>query len=217
MTTNVLMIFGAYVLGSIPFGFVLTKAAGIGDIRQIGSGNIGATNVLRTGRKGLAALTLFLDGLKGLVVVLLAKHLCPDAVQVSVLAVILGHLFPVWLKFKGGKGVVTTVGTLIGLVPIVGIMTMLTWLLVIKLSRLSSLAALVAIGLSPFYSLLTNHSEFIVLNFVLVALVFYKHIPNIKRLLNGTEPHVGEKQRSALFGGEGLEKESSKGAQEPTI
>jgi len=185
------MIAAAYLMGSIPFGLVLTKLAGLGDIRKIGSGNIGATNVLRTGRKDIAALTLFLDGFKGLLAVLIARFCFPGTEQVAGLAALVGHIFPVWLQFKGGKGVVTTMGVLLGLAPAVGGLGILIWTVVVKTTRLSSLAALVAVGCTPILALLLGHKEILVLTFIILALVYYKHTANIERLIKGTEPRVG--------------------------
>src|SRR5882672_4629179 len=194
MLDAVALILLAYLLGSIPFGLLLTKLAGLGDIRQIGSGNIGATNVFRTGNKALAALTLFLDGAKGAVAVLLAgmmqdlgEHIPPELVAFAGLAALLGHLFPVWLKFKGGKGVATTVGIITALAWPAGLMVMATWILVVKVSHYSSLAALVSIGLAPAFMLAFGRADILWLPVVLGAFVFWKHSTNIQRLMQGTE------------------------------
>ena len=184
----------SYFLGSIPFGLLLTKAAGLGDIRQIGSGNIGATNVLRTGRKGLAAATLLLDGLKGLVAVLLTHIAAPDCVVFAAAAAFLGHLYPVWLGFKGGKGVATALGVLLGVSWPVGVLAMVTWLTVALLLRYSSLAALVAAALAPITAWFLATPETATLALFLAILIFVRHHENIRRLLNGTESRIGQKK-----------------------
>jgi acyl phosphate:glycerol-3-phosphate acyltransferase len=188
------LIFG-YLLGSIPFGLLLTKLAGYGDIRNIGSGNIGATNVLRTGNKKLAGLTLILDGGKGAAAVLIARHFgSPDAAMIAGLTAIIGHMFPVWLKFKGGKGVATTLGTLLALAPWVGITACLTWLAVAFTTRYSSLSALIALLLSPFAAyFIYNDSTLTALCGFISMLVWFKHRANIRRLLDKTEPKIGKK------------------------
>jgi len=184
-----------YLLGSVPFGLVLTKAAGLGDIRAIGSGNIGATNVLRTGRKGLALATLLLDGGKGAIAALVAMVLAGhDAMLVAAFAAVLGHNFPVWLKFKGGKGVATTLGTLIAVAWPVGLACCATWLLVAKLFRISSLAALVALALAPAYALVIADPATAAMALGLAVLGFIRHKANIRRLLKGEEPKIGKKK-----------------------
>ena len=184
-----------YLLGSVPFGLLLTRAAGIGDIRNIGSGNIGATNVLRTGHKGLAFGTLILDGGKGALAVLLVKALLgPDAIPLALLtgaAAVLGHNFPVWLKFKGGKGVATTLGLMLAAAPMVGIMAMLTWIAMAAIFRISSLAALVALALAPVYALLLGRFDEAVAFTVLGVLGWIRHSANLRRLLKGEEPRIG--------------------------
>lgn len=183
-----------YLLGSIPFGLLLTKLAGLGDIRAIGSGNIGATNVLRTGRKGLAAATLVLDGAKGAVAVLVALAFTErDAALIAGLATVLGHNFPVWLRFKGGKGVATSLGALIAVAWPVGIGACLTWLAVAALFRISSLAALAALGLAPLYAYVINDKPASVLALALALLAIARHRQNIRRLLRGEEPRIGKK------------------------
>ncbi len=185
---------GGYLLGSIPFGLVLTKLAGLGDIRAIGSGNIGATNVLRTGRKGLAAATLILDGAKGAAAALIALALAGrEAALVAGLFAVFGHNFPVWLRFKGGKGVATTLGTLIALAWPVGLAACLTWIAVAALFRISSLAALAALGLAPLYAYALGDRPAAVLALALGALGFIRHHQNIRRLLKGEEPRIGRK------------------------
>lgn len=185
---------GGYLLGSVPFGLVLTKLAGLGDIRAIGSGNIGATNVLRTGRKGLAAATLILDGAKGAAAALIALALAGrEAALVAGLFAVFGHNFPVWLRFKGGKGVATTLGTLIAVAWPVGLAACLTWIAVAALFRISSLAALVALGLAPLYAYALGDRPAAVLALALGALGFIRHHQNIRRLLKGEEPRIGRK------------------------
>lgn len=190
------IIFG-YLLGSIPFGYVLTKTAGMGDIRTIGSGNIGATNVLRTGNKQLAALTLFCDGLKGAIAVLIVGTFFPGFEALAGLMALLGHLFPVWLNFKGGKGVATAVGIITALAWPVGLITMLIWILVAVCYRYSSLAALVALGLTPVEALIFARGDLVWLLFAILLLVFWKHSANIQRLMNGTEPKIGTSKDAA--------------------
>ncbi len=183
----------AYLLGSIPFGVLITRVMGLGDLRAIGSGNIGATNVLRTGNKAAAAATLILDGGKGAVAVLLARALVgPDAAQLAGLAAFLGHLYPVWLGFRGGKGVATFLGTMLALSWPVGLLCCATWLVVAITSRYSSLSALVAAASSVLWMQLTGGQRMILLGMVLTALVFVRHWANIRRLRAGTEPKIGK-------------------------
>ncbi|MEM9395183.1 MAG: glycerol-3-phosphate 1-O-acyltransferase PlsY [Pseudomonadota bacterium] len=184
----------AYLLGAVPFGIVIAKSLGLGDLRQIGSGNIGATNVLRTGNKVAAAATLILDAGKGAAAVLLARAFVgEDAAQLSGAAAFLGHCFPVYLGFKGGKGVATFLGTLLALAWPVGLAACATWLATAGLFRISSLAALVAAALSPFWALFLGFGEMFVLAAFLGVLVWIRHKPNIERLLNGSEPRIGRK------------------------
>jgi len=184
----------AYLLGSIPFGLLITKYAGAGDIRTIGSGNIGATNVLRTGNKKLAALTLLLDMLKGTVAVILAILFVPEAQTSAALAALVGHMFPVWLRFKGGKGVATALGVMIGLSPAVAIMAMLVWLASAIILRISSASALIAIGTMPVFISIFDDTHLLSFSLLLIILVFAKHHANIERLLDGTEPHIAVKK-----------------------
>lgn len=189
----------SYLLGSIPFGLVLTKLAGLGDIRAIGSGNIGATNVLRTGKKGLAAATLLLDGGKGAAAVLLARWLVADELAPLIAGVLafLGHLYPVWLGFKGGKGVATAIGLWLALAWPVGVGACLLWLLTAFLRRRSSLAALVAIGLTPVLAGVIASVSYALAALPVTLLVFWRHRGNIERLLAGTEPKIGESKQKA--------------------
>jgi len=183
----------AYLLGSIPFGLVITRAFGLGDLRAIGSGNIGATNVLRTGNKGAAAATLILDAGKGAVAVLVARHLAGEsAALVAGFAAFLGHIFPVWLGFRGGKGVATFLGTMLALAWPVGIAACLTWLATAFAFRRSSLAALVAAASTPLWLWLFGRPDAIWLGVALAVLVFVRHHANIRRLLDGTEPKIGK-------------------------
>ena len=186
---------GGYLLGSILFGLVLTRLAGLGDIRKIGSGNIGATNVLRTGNKALAALTLLLDAVKGAVAVLIAWRWGPDIALMAGYGAVAGHLFPVWLKFKGGKGVATTLGVLLAMAPLVGLAACATWLVVAAVFRISSLAALVALAASAAYGwIIMGDLQLVEFAAILAAFVWAKHHENIRRLLAGTEPRIGRKQ-----------------------
>ena len=181
----------SYLLGSIPFGMLLTKLAGYGDIRKIGSGNIGATNVLRTGDKKLAALTLLLDGGKGALAVLLTHAVFPEAAPLAGLCVLVGHIFPVWLDFKGGKGVATAIGVLLALAWPVGLAVIGTWLLIAYASRYSSLAALLSLGLAPMFALFFGHGDWLWLPVCILMLVAWKHTANIQRLIEGKEQKIG--------------------------
>ncbi len=182
-----------YLLGSIPFGLLITRAAGLGDVRRIGSGNIGATNVLRTGNKGLAALTLLLDALKGTAAVLVAGIWGPDLALLAGFGAFLGHLFPVWLGFKGGKGVATYLGVLIGLAWIGAVIFAVVWLAMAFATRYSSLAALVAAIVTPIALYFLGHRDVAILFAVMSAIVLIKHRANIGRLLAGTESRIGAK------------------------
>lgn len=186
---------GGYLLGSVPFGLILTRMAGLGDIRSIGSGNIGATNVLRTGNKKLALATLLLDGAKGAVAVLLARWLLPEPLPVVAgAAAFVGHIFPVWLKFKGGKGVATALGTWLALAWPIGIAACLTWLLVALVFRFSSLSALLAVALAPVYAIWLGTPALIWFGIGVAILVWIRHHENIRRLLKGEEPKIGQKK-----------------------
>lgn len=183
-----------YGLGSVPFGMVVTRLFGLGNLREIGSGNIGTTNVLRTGSKAAAALTLLLDGGKGAAAVLLARFLAgEDAAQLAGLAAFLGHCFPVWLGFKGGKGVATFLGLMLALAWPVGVACCLSWLTTAVICRISSLSALVAAAAAPLWALLLGQPQAALLALVLAAVVFARHGANISRLRAGTEPKIGQK------------------------
>ena len=183
-----------YLCGSIPFGLILTRLAGTADIRAIGSGNIGATNVLRTGRKGLAAATLVLDALKGTAAVVIAGYLAgPNAAMLAALGAFLGHLFPVWLKFRGGKGVATYIGVLIGLFWPAALVFCVMWLATAVTTRYSSLSALVAAFVTPLFLWWFGQPALASLLVVMTLLLFYKHRENITRLQAGTEGRIGQK------------------------
>ncbi|HJP20244.1 MAG TPA: glycerol-3-phosphate 1-O-acyltransferase PlsY [Alphaproteobacteria bacterium] len=186
-----------YLLGAIPFGLVLTRLAGLGDIRAIGSGNIGATNVLRTGNKALALATLLLDGGKGAAAVLLGTLYGPDIAMLAGTGAFLGHLFPVWLKFKGGKGVATALGILLAIAWPVGILACLTWLATAALFRFSSLAALVAAALAPVYAYFLADMQRVEFSAFLALLIFVRHHANIRRLVKGEEPRIGGTKKDA--------------------
>jgi acyl phosphate:glycerol-3-phosphate acyltransferase len=182
-----------YALGSIPFGLILTRIAGLGDIRDVGSGNIGATNVLRTGNKGIAAATLLLDGLKGTIAVIFTAALTQPTLLplIAGLAAFIGHCFPVWLKFKGGKGVAVFFGVTFAWAWPVAILTALTWAAVAFLTRYSSLAALVAVVVSPLYYIFLGRSDVAAMAALLAVLVFWRHKENIDRLIKGEESKIG--------------------------
>ena len=185
----------AYLAGSVPFGVLVTRAMGLGDLRRIGSGNIGATNVLRTGNKGAALATLLLDGGKGAVAVFIARWwVGEDAAQVAGLAAFLGHLYPVWLGFRGGKGVATFLGVLLALNWMVGIAACLTWLLTALLTRTSSIAALVAAASSGLWILALTEGNLLILSLILTVLIYVRHSENLKRIKAGTEPKIGPKK-----------------------
>jgi glycerol-3-phosphate acyltransferase PlsY len=197
------LVIGGYLLGSIPFGVIATRMAGLGDIRAVGSGNIGATNVLRTGRKDLAAITLIGDGGKGAAAVglgALLAHAYAPAAQPTICAVagasaFMGHLFPVWLRFKGGKGVATFLGVLLAAAFVVGLLACATWVAMAKIFKVSSLSALTAAALAPLYAWgLGFPMPTVALAAALAILVFIRHHENIRRLLKGTEPRIGAKK-----------------------
>ncbi|MDX1423251.1 MAG: glycerol-3-phosphate 1-O-acyltransferase PlsY [Kiloniellales bacterium] len=183
---------GGYLLGSVPFGLVVTRLAGLGDLRTLGSGNIGATNVLRTGRRSLAAATLLLDAGKGAAAVLIAAHYGPDTALMAALGAVLGHLFPVWLRFRGGKGVATTLGVLLALAWPVGLAACATWLAVALAARISSAAALAATALAPLWAwLIREDLQLVEMSLILAVLVWARHWQNIARLVRGKEPKIG--------------------------
>ena len=186
-----------YLLGTIPFGLFFAWLSGAGDVRKIGSGNIGATNVLRTGKKWAAAATLLCDAAKGAAAVLLARMLLPPGGEIFAgLGAVLGHLFPVWLRFKGGKGVATYLGICLALYWPVGLAVAATWIAAALVWRISSLSALIAIALSGAYFLLLHHEAYALLALALSLLITWKHRDNIRRLLAGTEPRIGAKSRA---------------------
>ncbi len=185
-----LFLIGGYLVGSIPFGLILTRFAGLGDIRKIGSGNIGATNVLRTGNKRLAALTLLLDGLKGAAAVLIGSQWGPDAAIFAGAGAFIGHLFPVWLKFKGGKGVATMLGIFFGLYWPLGLFAVAVWLITAFAFRYSSLSALIAAAASPVFAWFLINRQIAEFCLFLAVLVWWRHAANIKRLLKGEESKI---------------------------
>ena len=195
---NILYILISYVVGSIPFGLVLTRAAGLGDIRKIGSGNIGATNVLRTGRKDLALLTLILDAGKAAFAALLFQWLSGSQIVgvMAGVAAIIGHNYPVFLKFKGGKGVAATLGLMLAATPLVGVLTALTWLFMAFTFRYSSLSALTALALAPLYALIFTQPIIALIYLLLTILSFYRHKDNIQRILNKEESKISFKGKA---------------------
>jgi acyl phosphate:glycerol-3-phosphate acyltransferase len=192
--TLLLVAFVAYLIGSVPFGILITRFLGLGDLRAIGSGNIGATNVLRTGHKGAALATLLLDGAKGAGAVLLARWwVGEDAAQLAGLAAFLGHLYPLWLNFKGGKGVATFLGILLALAWPVGLAACGMWLLAALLTRMSSAAALISAATSSIWLMVFDHGRMLFLVMILTILVYLRHSANIARIKKGTEPKIGAK------------------------
>ena len=182
-----------YLLGSIPFGVILTRIGGAGDLRSIGSGNIGATNVLRTGRKGLAAATLLLDGAKGWAAVIMCEHLWPGTGPLAAAAAFIGHLYPVWLRFHGGKGVATLMGIVLALHWPSALIYAVLWLGLLAALRVSSVAGMVAAVSAPVSAALFGRFDIVFLLVALALLVLWKHRENIDRLLGGTEPRIGRK------------------------
>lgn len=197
--------FGGYILGSVPFGLLLTRAAGLGDIRKIGSGNIGATNVLRTGNRGIALATLLFDALKGALAATIAYGAFfiwfgwaplwggKDLAVLAAFGAFAGHIFPVWLKFKGGKGVATFLGTMFALDWLSALAACATWLVVAAVFRISSLSALVAASLTPVWLVLSGEHLYAGFAFLMALMIYWSHRANIKRLLDGTEPRIGKK------------------------
>ncbi|CAD0184149.1 G3P acyltransferase [Ruegeria sp. THAF57] len=193
MTQLLLWAVFGYLIGSIPFGMIIAKVMGLGNLRNIGSGNIGATNVLRTGNKSAAALTLLLDAAKGAVSVLIARAMAgEDAAQVAALAAFLGHCFPIWLGFKGGKGVATFLGIWLALDWRVGVACCLTWLVAAAIWRISSLGALAAAALSTIWVMILTDTTTFVLGAILTLLVYWRHSANVTRIRAGTEPKIGQ-------------------------
>jgi glycerol-3-phosphate acyltransferase PlsY len=193
VTHIIIVTIGGYLLGSVPFGLVLTKMAGLGDIREIGSGNIGATNVLRTGNKFLALLTLLLDIGKGAIAVLIIEYFYPGLSLYAGGAAFLGHLYSIFLKFTGGKGVATLLGLMIALNPIIGFSCIAGWVITAAIFRISSLSALVAAPISAAISLYLQEKNLAILALLLCILIFIKHKDNIKRIISGNEPKIGKK------------------------
>lgn len=193
MLESVLALAGGYLLGSIPFAYIVTQAFGLGDIRQVGSGNVGTTNVLRTGNKLATALTLIGDVGKGVVAVLVAKQYGDTPAMAAALGAFAGHIFPVWLNFKGGKGLATFLGILAALAWPAALLTAGTWLATAAIGRISSLAALVAAAASPVFMALLGHWTYAAGAAVLAALIFVTHRENIARLMKGEEPRIGKK------------------------
>lgn len=197
------LIIASYLLGSIPFGLIITKLFGYGDIRSVGSGNIGATNVLRTGKKSLALITLILDTFKAIIPVLYLHSTNENNLDFSTyallvgLAAILGHCYPVWLKFKGGKGVATTLGVLLAAVPFSGMLTCLTWLISAKAGKMSSLAAISAMVCAPAFTYTFYGFYPALINVLISLLVIWRHRGNIARIRAGTEPKIGDKKKDA--------------------
>ena len=187
----------SYLLGSIPFGVILTRAGGAGDLRTIGSGNIGATNVLRTGRKGLAAATLLLDMAKGAVAVLLVAHLFPGNALLAAAGAFIGHCYPVWLKFKGGKGVATLMGIVVALYWPLGLVYAVVWLGLLAGLRISSVAGMAAALSAPFAAALFGRFDLVLLLLALALIVLWKHRENVERLFSGTEPRIGSNRQKS--------------------
>jgi glycerol-3-phosphate acyltransferase PlsY len=191
--TTILALVTGYLLGSIPFGLLLTRIAGKGDIRDIGSGNIGATNVLRTGSRGLAATTLALDALKGAAAVLVAQQLWPEAANFAAAGALIGHLYPVWLRFKGGKGVATMLGILVPLFWQAALVYVALWLGLLLIIRISSVAGMTAAASAPVTAAVLNEQALFPMLLGFALLIIWKHHENIRRLIRGEEPRVGKK------------------------
>ena len=183
-----------YLLGAIPFGLLLTRVSGRGDLREIGSGNIGATNVLRTGAKWLAALTLLFDAAKGAAAVMVAQALWPDGVRYAAAGALIGHLYPVWLKFKGGKGVATLLGILVPLLPVAALVYALVWVGLLLLLRISSVAGMAAAASAPLSAAIAGERALLPMLIGFVILIIWKHRENLQRLKDGTEPRIGRSE-----------------------
>ena len=195
LTTNIILIVIFYLIGSLPFAFILTKLSGLGDIRNIGSGNVGATNVLRTGNKLIAFLVLCLDIFKGFVPFLILEFYFNDISLLNKIIIchfaVIGHIFPIWLKFKGGKGVATYVGFLLGINPYISISFLIVWFIVAIITKYSSLSSLIAIFVAPLFFIFINFNLYIVIFFIYLSMIIYlKHSENLKRLLNKTESKI---------------------------
>ena len=186
------VIFFSYLLGSIPFGIFVSKVFGLGNLRDIGSGNIGATNVLRTGNKLAALITLILDGLKGSLVVVVARFISEDAAITASIFVIIGHIYPVWLKFSGGKGVATFIGSILALSFVAGLFVCLIWIIMALIFRYSSLSAIVASASAPIGVLLFYDNEALMVTLFMTVLIWYRHKDNIRRLIDGSETKIGK-------------------------
>jgi acyl phosphate:glycerol-3-phosphate acyltransferase len=189
-----LLLIGSYLLGSVPFGVLISHAAGATDPRQVGSGNIGATNVLRSGGKGLALLTLLLDGGKGAAAVLVAERLMPGTGPMAGVSAFVGHLFPIWLRFKGGKGVATLLGIALAVHWPTGLVAVAVWLLALALSRHSSVAGMSAAVATPVAAAYFFRTDLTVMFLALALMVLWRHRANIGRLLDGTEPRIGDRR-----------------------
>jgi acyl phosphate:glycerol-3-phosphate acyltransferase len=186
------VIFFSYLLGSIPFGILVSKVFGLGNLRDIGSGNIGATNVLRTGNKLAALITLILDGLKGVLVVVVARFISEEAAITASIFVIIGHIYPVWLKFSGGKGVATFIGSILALSFVAGLFVCLIWIIMALIFRYSSLSAIVASASAPIGVLLFYDNEALMVTLFMTVLIWYRHKDNIRRLIDGSETKIGK-------------------------
>jgi len=203
---------GGYLLGSIPFGVLLTRAAGAGDLRTIGSGNIGATNVLRTGRKGLAAATLLLDLAKGLAAVLVVGWIWPGEQPLAAAGALIGHCYPLWLRFRGGKGVATLMGIALGLGWPIGLVFAILWLGLLAITRISSLAGMAAAIGTPVTAAILGEFDLVPLLMALAAIVLWKHRANIARLVDGTEPRVGGARAAQAHEGQAAQADGSQAA-----
>ena len=186
------VIFFSYLLGSIPFGILVSKVFGLGNLRDIGSGNIGATNVLRTGNKLAALITLILDGLKGVLVVVVARFISEDAAITASIFVIIGHIYPVWLRFSGGKGVATFIGAILALSFVTGLLVCFIWIIIALIFRYSSLSAIVSSASAPIGIFLFYDNEALVVTLFMTVLIWYRHKDNIRRLIDGSEAKIGK-------------------------